>query len=126
MSVGRNILTRLLSTDTIDFMRMSVAEARRFPDLADAGRMARERGAQAVAQALGALAQGDKIGSSSAFAPDRLAATARFFLDLVVTPLLLRAVSGEDPKQLRAEIDEHVPHAVAFFLAACRPGAVDA
>jgi hypothetical protein len=88
--------------------------------------MARERGAQAVAQALGGLAQGDKLAASPAFAPDRLAATVLFFLDLVVTRFLLRALTGEDLNQLRAEIDEHVPRAVAFFLAACRPTGVDA
>ena len=37
VSVGTDILKRLLVSDVIDFMRLSVAEARRFPDLASTG-----------------------------------------------------------------------------------------
>jgi AcrR family transcriptional regulator len=125
VSIGRNLLTGLLTGDNIDFMRLSVAEVRRFPDLANAGRMARERGAQAVAQALSEVAQGEARSAFPAFAPERLPATVRFFLDLVVTRFLLRALTGEDLEQLRAEIDKHMPRAVAFFLAACRQSGVD-
>ncbi len=69
-------------------------------------------------------AQSDELGSLPAFAPERLATTTRFFLDLVVLPLVLRALFGEKLKQLRAEIDPHVARSVAFFLAACRHGGV--
>jgi len=125
VSIGRNLLTGLLTGDNIDFMRLSIAEVRRFPDLANAGRMARERGAQALAQALSEVAQGEARGAFPGFAPERLPATVRFFLDLVVTRFLLRALTGEDLVQLRSEIDQHVPLAVAFFLAACRQSGVD-
>jgi AcrR family transcriptional regulator len=123
-NIGRNLLTGLLTGDNIDFMRLSIAEVRRFPELADAGRMARERGAQALAQALSEVVNEDET-AASCFAPEHLSATARFFLDLVVSRLLLRALAGEDLAQLRAEIDVHVPPAVAFFLAACRQSRVD-
>jgi len=124
-SIGRNILKRLLTSDAIDFMRLSIAEVRRFPELANAGRMARERGAQALAQALSEAAKEDETAASPSFAPGHLSATARFFMDLVVSRLLLRALTGEDLAQLRSEIDVHVPPAVAFFLAACRQSRAD-
>ena len=120
VSVGTDILGRLLVSEVIDFMRLAIAEARRFPDLANVGRMARERGAQAVTQVLSKTAHLDEIEKYSAFAPEFLAATTGFFIDLVVARLLMRAVFGEDLKLLRAEIDSHVARSVAFFLAACR------
>jgi transcriptional repressor AefR-like protein len=61
--VGTDILKRLLVSDAIDFMRLSIAEARRFPDLARVGRMARERGAQAVIQVLSEVMHTDEIGT---------------------------------------------------------------
>ena len=61
-SVGTDILKRLLVSHFMDFMRLSIAEARRFPDLANVGRLARERGAQAVTQVLGEVAHSDEIG----------------------------------------------------------------
>jgi len=120
VSAGTDILKGLLVADVIDFMRLCIAEAPRFPDLASVGRMARERGAQAVAQVLSEVAHSDEVGTFPAFAPERLATTTRFFMDLVVPRLLMRAVFGEDIKLLHAEIDVHVAGSVAFFLAACR------
>jgi hypothetical protein len=49
--------------------------------------------------------------------------TARRFLDLVVLPMLMRALFGEDLAVLRAEIEPHSARSVAFFLAACGQGA---
>jgi hypothetical protein len=107
-------------------MRLSIAEARRFPDLASSvHRMARERGLEAVARLLADAAQSDEFGRLPAFAPQRLAATAEVFLDLVVLPLLLRALHGEQLKALCAEIEPHVAQSVAFFIAACRHGGVN-
>jgi len=119
-NVGTNVLKGLLVSDTIDFMRLSAAEARRFPQLAGVGRMARERGAQAVAQVLSELAQSDEIRAFPALAPECVETTTQFFLDLAVVRFLMRALFGEDLKLLRAEIDTHVARSVAFFLAACR------
>jgi AcrR family transcriptional regulator len=123
--VGNNILQRLLASDAMDFIRLSIAESRRFPDIAGVGRMARERGAQAVTQILSEVAKSDEIGTFPAFAPERLPATTQFFLDLVVARLFVRALFGEDLELLRAEIGPHVAGAVTFFLAACRQGAAD-
>ena len=49
----------------------------------------------------------------------------RFFQDVVLFPLVLRALFGEKLKQLCAEIKPHVTRSVAFFLAACRHGGLN-
>jgi AcrR family transcriptional regulator len=124
-SVGVTVLQWILGGDTVGLMRLAIAEARRFPDLASSvHRMARERGVEAVARLLGEMAQSDELGRLPAFAPERLATTTRFFLDLAVLPLLLEALFGEKLEPLHAEIVPHVVRSVAFFLAACRHGGV--
>jgi hypothetical protein len=40
------------------------------------------------------MAQSGELRTLPAFAPEHLAATARFFLDLVVVPMLLRGCSN--------------------------------
>jgi AcrR family transcriptional regulator len=114
------VLTRVLTAETIGLIRIAVAEARRFPDLAmSVGRMGRERPAEAVSRVFAELAGSDDIVASHAFAQDRLRETSPRFLDLVVLPMLVRALFGEDLATLRAEIGPHAAHSVAFFLAAC-------
>jgi AcrR family transcriptional regulator len=125
-SVGVTVLHWALASDTVSLMRLGIAEARRFPDLASSvHRMVRERGTGAVARLLGQVAQSAELGTLPAFAPRQLATTTRFFLDLVLLPLLLRALFGEKPKPLHTEIGPHVARSVAFFLAACRHSGVD-
>jgi hypothetical protein len=87
--------------------------------------MARERGKEAEARLLSEVAQSGEFGKLSAFAPERLATTTAFFQDLVVMPLLLRALFGEKPEALYTEIGPHVERSVAFFLAACRHDSAD-
>jgi AcrR family transcriptional regulator len=121
-SIGTSVLRKVLMAETVGLIRAAIAEARRFPDLADSVRlMAHERGAGAVAQLLGELAEPDKL---PAFAADRRAATAGNFLDLILLPMLMRALFGERLTVLRAEIAPHVARTVAFFLAACRHGGI--
>ncbi len=62
------------------------------------------------------------MGALPAFAPDRLMTTARRFADLILLPIMMRALFGEDLAALRAEIGPHVAQSVGFFLAACRSG----
>jgi len=112
-----------LDTDRMGLMRLAVAEASRFPDLASTvSRTARALSTEVAAQRLGEMIRFDQLGSLPAFAPERLATTARFFLDLVVVPFLLRALFEVNPETLQAEIGPHVARSVAFFLAACRHG----
>jgi AcrR family transcriptional regulator len=124
-SVAVAVLQWILASDAIGLMRVAVAESPRFPDLASSVyAMARDRGAQAVARLLAETAQSDDLGTLPAFAPELLTATTRFFQDVVLFPLVLRALFGEKLKRLCAEIKPHVTRSVAFFLAACRHGGV--
>jgi AcrR family transcriptional regulator len=124
-SVGVSILKWVLVSETIGMIRLAIAEARRFPDLASrVNRMARERAEKAVVRLLGEAAQSDELGKLPAFAPERLPATSGFFRGLVVLPLVIRALYGEKLKALHAEIEPHVARSVGFFLDACRHGGV--
>jgi AcrR family transcriptional regulator len=126
VSVGATVLHWALAGDSVGLMRLGIAEARRFPDLASSvHRMVRERGTGAVARLLSQVAQSDELGRLPAFAPRRLEETTRFFLDLVLLPLILRALFGEKPKPLHTEIGPHVASRVAFFLVACRHSGVN-
>ncbi|MBV8934366.1 MAG: TetR/AcrR family transcriptional regulator [Alphaproteobacteria bacterium] len=121
-SIATAILRRVLAAETVGLCRVTVAEARRFPDLAaSVHRMARERTSEAVSQLLGELPEADQL---PAFAADRRATTARQFIELIVQPMLMRALFGEDLTALRAEIGPHVARTVAFFLAGCRHGGI--
>ena len=122
-SIATAILQRILVAETVGLVRATVAEARRFPDLASSvHRMGRERGTEAVAQLLGELVEPDKL---TAFAVGRRASTAKYFIELIVLPMMMDALFGEDLAALRNEIEPHVARTVAFFLAACRHGGVD-
>jgi AcrR family transcriptional regulator len=120
-SAASTLLHWGLNSERIALMRLAIAEARRFPDLASTvGQMARKLSTELGVRLLGELTQFDEFGSLPALAPERLATTARFFLDLVALPMLFRALFEIDLKTLDAEIDAHVARSVAFFLAACR------
>ncbi|MBC8752711.1 AcrR family transcriptional regulator [Paraburkholderia sp. WC7.3d] len=119
-NIGQEMLGQLLADEVIDFMRLSAAEARRVPELAHFGRGARERGAAAALEALRGATNAADIRRYPALGPGRIERTTRFFLDLIVGPLLVRALVGENLKVLRAQIEPHVKDSVAFFLAGCR------
>jgi AcrR family transcriptional regulator len=120
-SVGATILRWILVSETIGMIRLIIAEARRLPDLASrVNRMARERGQEAVGRLLREAVQSDELRKLPAFAPKHLETTTRFFRDLVLLPLFFRALCGEKPRMLHAEIGPHVARSVAFFVAACR------
>ena len=104
-------------------MRLAIAEAQRFPDLASTvSRTARQLTTEVAAGLLREMTQSTELATLPAFAPERLATTARFFLDLVVVPMLMRGLFEEKVGTLEPEIDPHVAQTVPFFLAACRHG----
>jgi AcrR family transcriptional regulator len=124
-NLGAALVHWVLASDIVPVMRLGISEARRLPDLAiNVHLAARRRGQEIVGNLLAEAAQSEAHGGLPAFAPQRLATTTRFFLDLVVWPILVRALFGEKPKDLRAEIEPDVARSVAFFLAACRSGGV--
>jgi AcrR family transcriptional regulator len=124
VSAANAILHWTLDDERMGLTRLAIAEARRFPDLASTiSRTGRELSTEAGARLLGEMAESGELASLPAFAPERLATTARLFLDLVVLPILVRALFEVKLKTLDAEIGPHVARTVAFFLAACRHGA---
>ncbi|MBR0933890.1 TetR/AcrR family transcriptional regulator [Bradyrhizobium jicamae] len=107
--------------ERIGLMRLAIAEAHRFPDVAaTVSRRARELSTEIGVHLLRELTAHDELGSLPAFAPEHLPTTARLFLDLIAVPMLLRALFEVDLKRLEPEMDAHVARGVAFFLAACR------
>jgi AcrR family transcriptional regulator len=124
-NLGTTILNWVLSGHTIDLLRASISEARRLPELANnVQQMTRQRGQEAVGRFLSEAAKSDSDASLPAFAPTRVETTARFFIDFVVMPVIMRALQGEKLESLRAEIKSHIAATVPFFLAACRHGGV--
>lgn len=115
------VLEWILLSDSIALMRVAIAEAPRFPDLSTSVyAMARQRGGQAVARLLAEAAQSDELGGLSAFDPEHALTTTQLFQDLIILPLMMRALFGGRLRELRAEIKPHAKRSVALFLAACR------
>jgi AcrR family transcriptional regulator len=126
-SAASTLLHWCFDHERIALMRLAIAESRRFPDLASTvSRKARDLSTQIGVRLLGEVAPSDELASLPAFAPERLATTARLFLDLIAVPMMLRALFEMNLKTLEVEIDAHVARGVAFFLAACRNGGVEA
>ena len=122
-SVASTLLHWGFDADRIGLMRLAIAEAHRFPDLAaTVNRRARALSTELGIHLLHELTQSDELGKLPAFVPEHLPTTARLFLDIIAVPMLLRALFEVDLKALGPEIDEHVAHGVAFFVAACRSG----
>src|ERR1700681_1314312 len=76
-SAASTLLHWGLDSERIALMRLAVAEARRFPDLASTvSRTARDLSTDLGVRLLGELAQSSELGALPAFAPERLATTA--------------------------------------------------
>jgi hypothetical protein len=58
-------------------------------------------------------------GARGAFGPKRSVSTAQIFMDLILLPMIMRALMGEGVKELRSELPAFVRERVSFFLAAC-------
>lgn len=118
-SVGTELVERFLE-DTVGVTRATIAEADRFPALSrhvhEAGR---DRAAAAVSHVLNTAAHTLQRGPKGPFGTKRSHATAQIFMDLILLPMLMRALMGEDAKHLRKEVPGFVRERVNFFLAAC-------
>jgi AcrR family transcriptional regulator len=118
-SLGVEVVERFIE-ETIGVTRATIAEAERFPALSrhvhEAGR---DRAAAAVSHVLGDATHALSRGSKGPFSSKRSLATAQIFMDLILLPMLMRALMGEGAKQLRSELPAFVRERVSFFLAAC-------
>jgi AcrR family transcriptional regulator len=119
--VATALLQWMLESERMALLRLAVAEVNRFPELASqVSRTAQQLSTEVAAGFLSEMARSDEIGRLPAFAPDRIAVTARAFLDLLVLPMLLRALFEHNIDVVNQEIGSHVARRIPFFLAACR------
>jgi AcrR family transcriptional regulator len=118
-SLGIEVVERFIE-ETIGVTRATIAEADRFPALSrhvhEAGR---DRAAAAVSHVLTDATHPLSGASKRPFGARRSLATAQIFMDLILLPMLMRALMGEGAKQLRSELPSFVRQRVSFFLAAC-------
>jgi AcrR family transcriptional regulator len=118
-SLGIEVVDRFIE-DTIGVTRATIAEAERFPALSrhvhEAGR---DRAAAAVSHVLNDATNPVSRASKGPFGPKRSLATAQIFMDLILLPMLMRALMGEGAKELRSELPAFVRDRISFFLAAC-------
>jgi AcrR family transcriptional regulator len=118
-SLGTEVVERFID-DTIGITRATIAEADRFPALSrhvhEAGR---DRAASAVSYVLNDATHALSRGPKGPFGPKRTLATAQIFMDLILLPMIMRALMGAGAQELRKELPAFVRERVSFFLAAC-------
>lgn len=113
------LVTRLLSDEVIGLVRMVVADAHRFPGLAELTREGgRLRSIEAVIEVIAEHAQRPRDARTSAAVMRDARVLATQVLDCVVAPLMMRAMLGEALDVLRGEIRSHVAQTLALFVAA--------
>jgi AcrR family transcriptional regulator len=118
-SLGTEVVERFIE-ETIGITRATIAEADRFPALSrHVHEHGRDRAAAAVSHVLNDATHTLSRGPKGPFSGKRSLATAQIFMDLILLPMLMRALMGEGAKELRSELPGFVRQRVSFFLAAC-------
>jgi AcrR family transcriptional regulator len=118
-SLGIEVVERFID-ETIGITRATIAEADRFPALSrQVHEHGRDRAAAAVSHVLNDATHTLSRGAKGPFGPKRSVSTAQIFMDLILLPMIMRALMGERAKDLRSELPAFVRERVSFFLAAC-------
>ena len=121
-SLGTELVERFIK-DTVNVARVTIAEADRFPEL---GRhlyeASRDRAASAVSQLLNDATHALSRSSKDPFSGKRSLAIAQIFMDIILLPMLMRSLMGDEAKVLRRQLPSFVRERVNFFLAACEAG----
>ena len=118
-SLGIELVERFID-DTVGITRATIAEADRFPALSrHVHEHGRDRAAAAVSHVLNDTTHTLSRGAKGPFSTKRSLSTAQIFMDLILLPMMMRALMGEDAKHLRSELPAFVRERVNFFLAAC-------
>jgi AcrR family transcriptional regulator len=118
-SLGIEVVERFID-ETIGITRATIAEADRFPALSrQVHEHGRDRAAAAVSHVLNDATHALSRGAKGPFGPKRSVSTAQIFMDLILLPMIMRALMGEGAKELRSELPAFVRERVSFFLAAC-------
>jgi AcrR family transcriptional regulator len=119
LSLVTVIMHAILAEDTVQVIRLAIAEAQRFPELAYTFQsVTRERWEEALLKLLAEVAYPDEGASAPLMSGDR-ERPARLFFSLFIAPLLLRALLGEELEAVRAEIGPHAASGAPVFLRAC-------
>ena len=119
IGLGTEIVERFIE-DTLGIARATIAEADRLPALSrQVHDAALDRAAKVVSRQLTHVTQGPSRPPRGAFGPKRSVATAQIFMDLILLPILMRALMGHEAKVLRKDMPTFVRDRVNFFLAAC-------
>ena len=117
--LGIEVVERFID-ETIGITRVTIAEADRFPALSrQVHKHGRDRAAAVVFQVLSDATSALSRGAKGPFGPKRSVSTAQIFMDLILLPMMMRALMGEGAKELRSELPAFVRERVSFFLAAC-------
>jgi AcrR family transcriptional regulator len=118
-SLGIEVVERFID-ETIGITRATIAEADRFPALSrQVHEHGRDRAAAAVSHILNDATHTLSRGAKGPFGPKRSVSTAQIFMDLILLPMIMRALMGEGAKELRSELPAFARERVSFFLAAC-------
>jgi AcrR family transcriptional regulator len=118
-SLGTAIVERAIE-DSVGVTRVTIAEAERFPELSrNVHEAARDRAANAVSHLLKDATHMLSRAPKGPFGTKRSLATAQIFMDLILLPMLMRALMGDETKVLGEELPSFVRERVSFFLAAC-------
>ena len=118
-SLGTEVVERFID-ETIGITRATIAEADRVPELSrHVHEHGRDRAAAAVSHVLNDATHTLSRGSKGPFGAKRRVTTAQIFMDLILLPMIMRALMGEGAKELRSELPAFVRERVSFFLAAC-------
>jgi AcrR family transcriptional regulator len=118
-SLGIEVVERFID-ETIGITRATIAEADRFPALSrQVHEHGRDRAAAAVSHVLNDATHTLSRGAKGPFGPKRSVSTAQIFMDLILLPMIMRALMGEGAKELRNELPAFARERVSFFLAAC-------
>jgi AcrR family transcriptional regulator len=116
--LGTEIVDRFIE-DTVGVARATIAEAERFPELSwSVHEATRDRAARAVSELLTEATHLLPRAPNGPHGPRRSLGTAQIFMDLILLPMLMRALAGEDTKSLRKALPSFVQERVSFFLAA--------
>jgi len=117
-SIGSAIVERFIQ-DSVGMTRAVIAEASTFPALSrHVHEASRDRMAQAVSQVLNDATTLSRT-FKGPFSSNRSLATSQIFMDLILLPMLMRSLMGEETKALKKDLPSFVRERVNFFLAAC-------
>ena len=121
-TLGTELVERFIK-DTVNVTRVTIAEAERFPELSrHLHEASRDRAANAVSQLLNDATHSLSRSSKDPFSGKRSMATAQIFMDLILLPMLMRSLMGDEATVLRRQLPSFVRERVNFFLAACEVG----